>query len=76
MEDIKYVMIHWIDGNPLIDGSMYFDSKEECLNHIKYIEEIVKQVDTKLESTFTMCRLYKYRQQADTNSNTVKREDT
>jgi len=30
---VRYLLVEWLEGNPLIDGSIYFDSKEECLEY-------------------------------------------
>lgn len=48
----RYLLIEWLDSNPMIDGSIYFDSKEDCLT---YWEKLPK---TKLfDITHTICRI-------------------
>ena len=31
----KHVIVLWLNGNPIIDGAYYFDTREDALNHFK-----------------------------------------
>lgn len=50
MPDVKvrYLLIEWVNGNPIIDGCKHFDSKDDCL---KYWREIPKVMDVE----YTIC---------------------
>jgi len=49
---VRYLLVEWLEGNPLIDGSIYFDSKEECL---EYWNNLPKYAGYKIEHT--ICRI-------------------
>lgn len=36
----KVVLIQWINGNPVLDGSLYFDSMQECTLYISMLPVI------------------------------------
>lgn len=36
----KYVLIQWIKGNPVLDGSLYFDLKDDLMFHISLLPVI------------------------------------
>jgi len=60
-KETKYVAILWVNGDPLIDGSDYFDTKEECLAHIKWVEAIIKNSRVLANNRMTMCTVVKYK---------------
>ena len=48
----RYLLIEWLNGNPMLDGSTYFDSKEECLEYYKKLPKL-KGFDIE----HTICRI-------------------
>lgn len=36
-EGEKVVLIQWINGNPVLDGSLYFDSMPECTLYVSML---------------------------------------
>lgn len=48
----RYLLIEWLNGNPMIDGSIYFDSKEDCLT---YWQDLPKT--DLFDITHTICRI-------------------
>jgi len=48
----KYLLITWINGNPIIDGCVYADTKEEIMEYYKSLPTI-KGVE------YTICRTNK-----------------
>jgi len=48
----RYLLIEWLNGNPMIDGSIYFDSKEDCLT---YWQDLPKT--DLFDITYTICRI-------------------
>lgn len=40
MEGEKFVLIQWINGNPVLDGSLYFDSMPECTLYVSMLPVI------------------------------------
>lgn len=53
-ENYNYLLVEWINDNPLIDGSVYFDTKEECLEYWKSLPNVEN-----LGITYTICRITK-----------------
>lgn len=52
----RYLLVEWLNGNPILDGSTYFDSKEECLEYYKNLPKL-KGFDIE----HTICRIYNAR---------------
>jgi len=46
----RYILVEWLNEIPLVDGSLYFDSKEELLEHFKSLPKIEGL-------THTICRI-------------------
>lgn len=48
----KYVLIQWIKGNPVLDGSLYFDSMPELTLHVSMLPVIpfVKHTVIRIEN--------------------------
>ena len=46
----RFALIKWIDGNPLIDGSKSFETKDKCM---EYWESLPKMKDI----IYTVCRI-------------------
>jgi len=36
----RYLLVEWIDNNPCIDGSLYFDNKDSLLRHYETLPKI------------------------------------
>jgi len=49
---VRYLLVEWLDDNPIIDGAIYFDTKEECL---EYWKNLPKHEGFKIE--YTICRI-------------------
>jgi len=49
---VRYLLVEWLEGNPIIDGAIYFDTKEECL---EYWNNLPKYEGFKIE--YTICRI-------------------
>ena len=45
----KYLLITWINGNPLIDGCIWADTREELMDYWKSLPEVEGV-------TYTICR--------------------
>lgn len=37
---VRYLLIKWLNGDPIIDGCMHFDTKDECLEYYKTLPKI------------------------------------
>ena len=48
----RYLLVEWLNGNPILDGAIYFDSKDECLEYHKNLPKI-KSFDIE----HTICRI-------------------
>ena len=48
----RYILVEWLNGKPMIDGSTYFDTKEECL---EYYNNLPKLAGYDIE--YTICRI-------------------
>ena len=48
----RYLLIEWLNGKPIIDGSIYFDSKNDCLEHWQKLPKI-----DGFDVTHTICRI-------------------
>ena len=48
----RYLLVEWLNGNPILDGATYFDSKEECLEYYKNLPKL-KGFDIE----YTICRI-------------------
>gem|GEM_PF-4733869 len=48
----RYILVEWLNGKPMIDGSTYFDTKEECL---EYYNNLPKLAGYDIEHT--ICRI-------------------
>ena len=48
----RYLLVEWLNGNPILDGATYFDSKEECLEYYKNLPKL-KGFDIE----HTICRI-------------------
>ena len=46
----RYILVEWLNEIPLVDGSLYFDSKEELLEYFKSIPKVDGV-------THTICRI-------------------
>jgi hypothetical protein len=51
----KHVLVLWLNGNPIIDGAYYFDTREDALNHFKSLPKVQG-----IEITYTICRIVKH----------------
>jgi len=49
---VRYLLVEWLEGNPIIDGAIYFDTKEECL---EYWNNLPKYAGYNVE--YTICRI-------------------
>lgn len=36
----RYLLVEWLNGNPILDGATYFDSKEECLEYYNNLPKL------------------------------------
>ena len=52
----KHVIVLWLNGNPIIDGAYYFDTREDALNHFKSLPKVEG-----VEITYTICRIVKHK---------------
>ena len=48
----RYILVEWLNGKPMIDGSTYFDTKEECL---EYYNNLPKLAGYDIE--YTICKI-------------------
>ena len=48
----RYILVEWLNGKHMIDGSTYFDTKEECL---EYYNNLPKLAGYDIE--YTICRI-------------------
>jgi len=46
----RFLLIEWVHQNPILDGALYFDTKDECLEYINNLPKI-NGVD------YTICRI-------------------
>lgn len=51
----RYLLIEWINGNPIIDGAKYADTKDEL---IEYYDSLPKVLGVE----YTICRIYNINQ--------------
>ena len=49
---VRFLLVQWLNGNPIIDGAIYFDTREDCL---KYWESLPKINGIEIE--YTICRI-------------------
>jgi hypothetical protein len=49
---VRFLLVHWVNANPIIDGAIYFDTREDCL---KYWESLPKINGIEIE--YTICRI-------------------
>jgi hypothetical protein len=49
---VRFLLVQWLDGAPIIDGATYFDTREDCL---KYCESLPKI--NGLQIDYTICRI-------------------
>ena len=49
---VRFLLVQWLNGNPIIDGAIYFETREDCL---KYWESLPKI--NGFESEYTICRI-------------------
>ena len=49
---VRYLLVEWLEGNPILDGAIYFDTKEKCL---EYWNNLPKYEGFKIE--YTICRI-------------------
>lgn len=38
---VRYLLIEWINGNPVIDGCKHFDSKDDCLEYWQKMPKVI-----------------------------------
>lgn len=48
----RYILVEWLNGKPMIDGSTYFDTKEECLEYYNNLPKL-----TEYDIEYTICRI-------------------
>jgi len=48
----RYILVEWLNGKPIIDGSTCFDTKEECL---EYYNELPKLAG--YDTEYTICTI-------------------
>jgi hypothetical protein len=49
---VRFLLVQWVNANPIIDGAIYFDTREDCL---KYWESLPKINGIEVE--YTICRI-------------------
>mgnify|MGYP003143839625 CR=1 FL=1 len=42
---MKYALVQWIEGNPILDGMYAFDTKEECIELYNLIKKDIHVVN-------------------------------
>lgn len=48
----RYILVEWLNGKPMIDGSTYFDTKEECMEYYNNLPKL-----TGYDIEYTICRI-------------------
>lgn len=55
-ENYNYLLVEWLNDSPIIDGSVYFDTKEECLEYCKSLPNVE---NLGINIKYTICRITK-----------------
>jgi len=48
----RYLLVEWLNGNPMIDGAVYFDRKDDCLIHWSKLPKTEE-----FDITHTICKI-------------------
>lgn len=51
---VRYLLIKWIQGHPIIDGAKYADTNQEVMNYYNSLPKV-------LGVEYTICRIYNVR---------------
>lgn len=54
MSDSLYLLIEWVDGNPIVNGATYYETRGECLNAYNRLSSIYK-IYPNYKAEFTIC---------------------
>lgn len=46
---MKWILMEWVNGNPIFSGASYYDTKEQCLNAANGKEEQLKKLGVNLK---------------------------
>ena len=52
----RYLLVEWIQGHPVIDGSKYADTKQEIMDYYDSLPKLPKSL-----VEYTICRIYNVR---------------
>lgn len=52
----RYLLIEWIQGQPVIDGAKYADTKQELMDYYDSLPKLPKSL-----VEYTICRIYNVR---------------
>ena len=52
----RYLLIEWIQGQPVIDGAKYADTKQEIMDYYDSLPKLPKSL-----VEYTICRIYNVR---------------
>jgi len=52
----RYLLIEWIQGQPVIDGAKYADTKQEIMDYYDSLPKLPKGL-----VEYTICRIYNVR---------------
>ena len=48
----RFLLVQWMDGQPKIDGALYFDTQDECIEYYRSLP-----VFEEFNITHTICRI-------------------
>lgn len=59
--DKKYLIVEWLNGNPILNGANYYDEKEDALKAALYLEGLAEKSKTMtgVSVEYTICEIYK-----------------
>ena len=52
----RYLLVEWIQGQPIIDGAKYADTKQELMDYYDSLPKLPKSL-----VEYTICRIYNVR---------------
>ena len=52
----RYLLVEWIQGQPVIDGAKYADTKQEIMDYYDSLPKLPKSL-----VEYTICRIYNVR---------------
>ena len=59
LDGLLYGVVQWINGNPAIDGLLYFETKKKALKYANERRECIKELPKVAEIEYTIIRLQK-----------------